>query len=118
MNKLSAAEEREYAELATRAERGDLKSTGEALHGDAAAAAGRAILLEATGAPTVEEATQVALGRPRLGEEGRTETMTWKVRTPAALDQGVRAAATRRGMSVSEYIRVAAAHQVEADATT
>lgn len=117
MNTLNIAEARKYAQLAERAERGEFAvKPGTVQRGEAAATAGRALLLDATGASTIEEATQVALGRPRLGEEGRPETATWKVRTPAALDEGVRAAAKRRGITVSEYIRVAAAHQVEADA--
>lgn len=119
MNTLSTAEERKYAQLADRAEHGELTvKPGTVQRGDDAAAAGRAMLVEATGASTIEEATQVALGRPRLGEEGRTETTTWKIRTPASLDQGVRAAAKRRGVTVSEYIRIAAAHQIQADTTT
>lgn len=115
MKKLSATEEREYAELAARAERGELQPIGETVHGEGAAAAGRAMMLEATGASSIEEATHIALGRPRLGERDSRETATWKVRTPAALNEGVRAAAQRRGVTVSEYIRIAAAHQIEAD---
>lgn len=109
-------EDLQYAALAARAERGELKPTGQPLYGEDAAEAGRSLLMQATGASSAEDATQIALGRPRLGESRRAETRTWKVRTPAALDEGVRAAAHRRGISVSEYIRIAAAHQVEADA--
>lgn len=109
-------EDLQYAALADRAQRGELKPTGQPLYGEDAAETGRSLLMQATGASNVEDATHVALGRPRLGESGRTETRTWKVRTPATLDQDVRAAAERRGISVSEYIRIAAAHQVEEDA--
>lgn len=117
MNKISANEERKYAQLAARAEAGELAvKPGTIQRGEDAAAAGGALLLQATGANTIEEATHIALGRPRLGEEGRPETATWKIRTPASLDEVVRAAAKRRGITVSEYIRIAAAHQVEADA--
>lgn len=115
MNKLTKSEQDEYAALAVGAERGELVPSGDAVYGDDAAAAGRALLLGATGASDLEEVTQVALGRPRLGEEGR-EPKTWKVKAPQTLDRVVRAGAQRRGVTVSEYIRLAAAHQVEADA--
>lgn len=115
MTKLSKADQEQYAALAERAERGELKPQGEGVYGEEATRLGQEILLEATGASTVEEATQLALGRPKLADEGK-ETKTWKVRTPAELDQTVRDAAKRRGMSVSAYIRLAAARQAEADA--
>lgn len=115
MKKLTESEQGEYAALAARAENAELKPIGNPVHGEDAATAGRARLIEATGASSLKEVTQVALGRPRLGEEGRAETKTWKVRAPGVLDQGVRAGARQRGMTVSEYIRFAVAQQVEAD---
>lgn len=115
MNKLSKAEQEQYAALAERAERGELTPQGDAVHGEDAAALGREWLLAGTGASITEEATQLALGRPKLGDAGH-ETKTWKIRTPAELDQTVREAAQRRGMSISAYIRLAAARQAESDA--
>lgn len=115
MSKLSKTEQAQYAALAERAERGELKPQGEGVRGEDAAAIGRDWILTATGASTIEEATHLALGRPKLGDQGQ-ETKTWKVRTPADLDQTVRDAAKRRGMTVSAYIRLAAARQAEADA--
>lgn len=117
MSKLSKADQEQYAALAERAERGELKPQGDGVYGEEATRLGRELLLVATGASTIEEATHLALGRPKLADEGN-ETKTWKVRIPAELDRTVREAAKRRGMSVSAYIRLAAARQVEADALT
>lgn len=51
-------------------ERGELPPIpGTRLTGDAAAEAGRAALMEATGAATIGEASRLALGRPRVGTE-------------------------------------------------
>lgn len=115
MNKLSKEEQAKYAALAERAEREELKPQGEGLQGEDAAAVGQEWVLAATGASSTEEATQLALGRPKLGDAAQ-ETKTWKVRTPADLDRTVREAAERRGMSISAYIRLAVARQVESDA--
>ena len=112
--KSSHFDERKYSELADQAEQGKLTPISAPLRGADAADMGRRMILEATGASTIEEATSVALGRPRLANQGQ-ETKTWKVRTPEALDRLVREAANRRGISVSAYIRLAAAHQVELD---
>lgn len=115
MSALSKKDQEKYAELAERAERGELKPQGPGIQSEDAASVGREWVLAATGASTIEEAANLALGRPKLGDEGQ-ETKTWKVRTPADLDRTVREAAKRRGMSVSAYIRLAAARQAESDA--
>ena len=115
MSKLSKADQEQYAALSQRAERGELIPQGDGVYGEDATRFGRELLLAATGASTIEEATHIALGRPKLADEGK-ETKTWKVRTPADLDRTVRDAAKRRGMTISAYIRLAAARQAEADA--
>lgn len=65
-------EQSDYAELSERAERGELrvKPDGINLRGDAAAAEGQRLLMEATGATSLEEATQIALARlPETDDE-------------------------------------------------
>jgi hypothetical protein len=60
----------DYDELAARAERGELTPIpGTARRGSTAAVAGRADLMAATGADTLDEAVAIALGRTRLDAE-------------------------------------------------
>lgn len=63
--RITEADKAKYAELAERAERGELrvKPDGISLRGDEAAAEGRRVLMEATGATDFEEVIQIALGR-------------------------------------------------------
>lgn len=73
---------REDDELADRAERGTLRSKpGAARRGRTAAEHGRRLLMEATGAGTVEEATRRAIGRPSLtpGVEGSAPVLQARV---------------------------------------
>ena len=101
--------EYDWDALAEQAEAGTLVPVaGTALYGEAAAAAGREILMAATGTTTIEEATRVALGRPRLGAP-LEENVTWKVRAPSALDHMVEELAKREGKSRSALIRAAVA---------
>ena len=98
----------DYDELAGRAERGELPViSGTALVGAAAAAAGRQMLLDATGASDLEEATQIALGRPRLSAAGRGPSPVWKVRATENLDAEVTQIAGQRGITKSHVIREA-----------
>ncbi len=102
-----------YDDLAARAERGELTPIpGTDLHGSAAADAGRAMLMDATGTDTLADAMAVALGRPRL-EAGPAGPM-WKVRSTKNLDQQINQLAIRRGVSKSEIIRQAAAAYIRA----
>lgn len=48
---------------------GELGSSG-AVHGEAAAACGRALLMEATGTDNIEDAVRSALGEPQRSEGG------------------------------------------------
>ncbi len=97
----------DYDELAARAERGDFTAiAGTAVTGDAAAEAGRRLLMESTGTASIEEATRVALGRPRLSSEAGP-TSIWKVRAPEALDARVSRMADHRGVTKSLVIREA-----------
>ncbi|MET0161147.1 MAG: hypothetical protein ABW204_00685 [Microbacteriaceae bacterium] len=59
-----------YEDLAAAAERGELAPLPNSrLRGAEAAAAGRAALLAATSADTLDEAHRLAIGRPHAGEE-------------------------------------------------
>jgi hypothetical protein len=106
-------EHADYDDLAARAEAGDLQPVpGTALHGAAAAGAGRAALLAATGADTVEDVTRMALGRPRLGEDRRPSAV-WKVRASAQLDDQVRAHLQAHGIAFPDLVRDAVSEYVQ-----
>lgn len=94
--------------LAEQAEAGQLSPLGNARRGEASALSGRAALLTATGADTIEEAKHIALGRPRLAAEG-DESVTWKVRASTKLDNIVDEIAKREGRTRSALIRDAVA---------
>jgi hypothetical protein len=94
-----------FDELSARAERGALKPLEPPLVGEAAAEAGQADLMWATGAATAEEAARVALrGRPRLGPgRGRSPVVRARVADDeyAALGELAR----RTGRSKSQLVR-------------
>ncbi|CAN5222301.1 hypothetical protein BH09ACT6_BH09ACT6_15820 [soil metagenome] len=97
-----------FDELARQAEQGELEVIpGTTLSGAAAAGAGRQVLLEATGASSLEEATSIALGRPRLSAIGNGPSPVWKVRATENLDAKVTQMAGRRGVTKSRVIREA-----------
>jgi len=63
---LSDKDQAYYEDLADRAERGELRPVpGTAVYGDAARETAQAMVMAATGASTVDEATSIALGRPQ-----------------------------------------------------
>lgn len=108
---------KDYDELAKRAERGELSViSGTALAGAAAAAAGRQVLLDATGASNLDEATQIALGRPRLSAAGRGPSPVWKIRATENLDAEVTQIAGQRGITKSRVIREAVEEYLRAHA--
>ncbi|UDM10708.1 ribbon-helix-helix protein, CopG family [Clavibacter michiganensis subsp. michiganensis] len=104
-----------YDDLAARDERGELAPIpGTDLHGSAAADAGRAMLMDATGTDTLDDAMAVALGRPRFDAEEPAGPM-WKVRATKALDEQVEALAKRQGHNnKSRIIREATAAYIRA----
>lgn len=116
VKKLSEEDERHFDELADKAERGEFVVHGEQLHGEDAAEAGRKMILEATGMQDLDEAMRVVRGRPRLGDPERSETGTWKIRRPRALDEAVEEARKVRGMEKSQFVRFAVVEQIKADA--
>jgi hypothetical protein len=106
----------DYEDLAAQAETGTLRTIpGTTRTGTDAAAAGRAALLEATGTDTLEDATRVALGRPRVGE-GRSTTVVWKVRASEQLDAMATDLAREQGMNLSVLVRDAVAEYVRTHA--
>jgi hypothetical protein len=106
---LTPEEEKEFAEFAEMAERGELVGVpGTLKRGEDAAAEGRRLLLEMTGAATVEDAIRVGAGRPRLGEQvGPSPTI--RARVPWALKAEVEALARKQNRRESEIIREAIA---------
>jgi hypothetical protein len=107
----------DYEELALLAEQGELPvipNSGQ--RGSEAAAEGQRLLLESTGAVSLEEATRVALGRPRLSDDGKGPSPVWKVRTTGRLDAEVTQIADRRGVPKSLVIREAVEEYLRAHA--
>ncbi|KZC93801.1 hypothetical protein AWH51_01670 [Clavibacter tessellarius] len=76
--------------------------------------AGAGDLMAATGADTLDDDAEIALGRPRV-DAPPTSGPLWRVRATAALDAEVEALAERRGhRNKSRIIREAAAPYVRA----
>lgn len=70
---------------------------------------GRDAILAATGASTFEEAAQVALGRPRVGEEATKPSPSVRTRVPHELKRQLEDYARRHNQSASEVMRQALA---------
>ncbi len=103
-----------FTAMADAAERGELQvKPGTVLRGDDAAAYGHQMLMDATGAGSIEEATRMILGRPTLAEAGRGPSPTWRIRTTPALHAAVQHEADVRGIPVSSVIREAVAQHLE-----
>lgn len=100
--------------MAVRAERGELAvKPGTVRRGDAAAHDEmKRLLMEATGAITVQEAAKVAVGRPRLGAKAGQSPVV-RARVPQALKEGVAALAEREHRAESDIVREAVAAYVE-----
>lgn len=100
--------------LAVQAERGELavKPGGINLRGDAAAAEGRRLLMEATGASSIEDVVRIALGRPRLGATAGPSPVV-RARVPQALKDRVTEIAERENRNESDIVRDALVAYVE-----
>lgn len=102
-----------YDELAARAERGELRiKPGTVRRGAAAASEAQRLLMEATGASSIEEMTRVALGRPGLGAPGGASPVV-RARVPESLKKAVAAIAARDHRHESDIVREALAAYVE-----
>ena len=96
----------EYEALVERLHQpGAVQPSSHALYGDAAVVDSQHLLMRATGTHSIDDATRVALGRPRLDAE--SPGPLWKVRTTKALDDKVRTIAEQLGITRSEVIRAA-----------
>lgn len=113
MTGLDEKDEAYYADLADRAERGELRPTpGTAVRGKAAQDSARAMVMAATGGSTPEEAVAIALGRPRVGGAGPSPVI--HTRVTRAMKQGLAAAAARENRRESDLVRDALAAYLEA----
>jgi hypothetical protein len=103
-----------HEELASRAERGELAvKPGTVRRGDAAAHDEiQRLVMEATGASTVQEATKLAVGRPRLGAKAGQSPVV-RARVPQSLKERVAALAEREQRAESDIVREALAAYVE-----
>lgn len=100
--------------LARRAERGELAvKPGTVRRGDDAAHEEmQRLLMEATGTTTVEDATKLAVGRPRIGAKAGASPVV-RARVPQVLKEGVTALAQREHRAESDVVREALAAYVE-----
>ena len=102
-----------YDELAARAERGELAiKKGTARRGPAATAETQHLLMEATGTASLEDMTQVALGRPSLSAPGGSSPVV-RARVPEALKKAVAAIADQEHRKESDIVREALAAYVQ-----
>lgn len=102
-----------YEDLAARAERGELIiKPGSIRRGPEVAEHAQKLLLEVTGAATVEELTRLALGRPPVGKT-RGASPVIRARVPQALKDRVAQIAERDHLKESDIVRDALAAYVE-----
>jgi len=101
-----------YAKLEEQYVRGDIdwSAAGEAQHGDAAHMEAQTLLMQATDTQTIDDAIQVALGRPRLSAEPNE---TIRIRVPKPLMAEVRSLAKERRTTVSHIVREAMSDMVD-----
>lgn len=96
-----------YEALADAAERGDLTPIpGTQLHGEAAAAEGRRMLMEAAGTTDLDELTRLAVGRPAVGTPSGTSPVV-RARVPQVLKEQLDTYAADHGQKASEVVREA-----------
>ena len=103
----------DYDALADAAERGELTPIpGTELHGEAAAAEVRRMLLETTGTTDLDELTRMAMGRPAVGTSSGASPVV-RARVPQALKDRVNALARRQHRKESDIVREALAAYVQ-----
>lgn len=107
----------DYDELAERAERGDFTvKPGTVRHGWGAASEARRLLMDATGATSIDELTNIALGRPSVAKGGASPVV--RARVPQELKDRVAAIAKREHRNESDVVREALAAYVQARAAS
>jgi len=103
--------DRDYRELLARIESGEVSPIpGSEHHGEASALQGQQLLLEATGTTTIDEAINVALGRPR---KEAVPTTTVKAVMPKPMAARVHRLAQRQQVSAAQILRTATAEYLE-----
>lgn len=101
-----------HDELSARAERGELSvKPGTVRRGADARARVQESLMEATGADSVPEAVEIAVGRPRVGARAGQSPVV-RARVPQELKDDVAALAEREQVRESEIVRDAVAAYV------
>ncbi|MGO3146378.1 MAG: ribbon-helix-helix protein, CopG family [Leucobacter sp.] len=102
-----------YDNLSASAERGEITvKPGTILRGAAARRRASEALLDATGASNTEEATEIALGRPRLGRKpGPSPTV--RARVTPALKKRVEMFAEQEHRAESDIVRDAIAEYLD-----
>jgi len=95
----------DYKKLLARVESGDIRSIpGTLRHGQEAADAGQALLMEHTGTDSIADAVSVALGRPT---KHAIPTTVMKTAMPEPLVQRIRKLAEAREVSAAQIVRIA-----------
>lgn len=106
------------SDLAARAKRGELKvKPGTVRRGAASRDEVRNQLVDATGASTLEEAIEMAIGRPPAGTD-RGESPVIRARVPKELKDAVRALAAYEHRRESDIVREAVAAYVQMHAAS
>jgi len=106
-----SSRDRDYQGLLDRIKAGEVRPIpGTERQGEASAARGRQILMEATGTTTVDEAMRVALGRPR---KTAVRTRTMKAVMPEPMAERVHVLAQRQQVSTAQVLRTATAEYLE-----
>lgn len=106
---------RDYEEMASAAERGELRSKpGTRRHGPEAVEASRAALLQASGATTIDQVATLTMGRPRLDSVRETTGPSRQInlRVDNHLYTLLTQAAEQRDTNLSTLIRQALTDQM------
>ena len=103
--------DRDYRALLAQIEAGEVAPVpGSEHHGAASAARGSQLLMDSTGMTTVDDAINVALGRPR---KDAVPTTTVKAVMPEPMAQRVHRLAQRQQVSAAQVLRTATAEYLE-----
>jgi len=103
--------DRDYRALLAKIDSGEVSTIpGTEHHGEAAAAQGKRLLMDATGTATIDEAVSVALGRPR---KEAIPTTTVKAVMPEPMVERVHRLAQRQKVSAAQVLRTATAEYLE-----